>query len=51
VRHLSPLAEVLGAAQLLAAAFLFDWRAGMALVGVLLIFVGYVLDRPPRADG
>ncbi len=50
MRHLSTLAEVLGAALILAAAFLFDWRGGLALVGVLLMFVGYAIDRP-QADG
>ncbi len=48
MRHLSSLLELVGAALLLAAALLFDWRAGMALFGVLLMFVGYAIDRPTR---
>lgn len=45
-RHLSTTAELLGLGAVLAAAFLFDWRAGLAIVGAFLLLVGYALDRP-----
>ncbi len=50
MRLLSTLLEILGMALFLAGAYLIDWRVGAALTGVLLVVVGFLLDRP-QADG
>lgn len=49
-QHVSSLIEALGLGLLLAAAFLFDWRAGAAVLGAVLILVGYVIDRPRAVE-
>lgn len=52
MRHLSDFLEFLGLVLIVAAVWVFDWRLGLAAVGVLLVLVGWVLDRPrsaPRA--
>jgi hypothetical protein len=38
--------ELLGLALIVAAVWVFDWRLGMALAGVVLVLVGWALDRP-----
>lgn len=45
--QLSTLLEALGAVCLLVAAGAWDWRAGLAVLGVLLITVSYVIDVGP----
>lgn len=41
-----------GVACLVVAAFFADWRVGLAVVGVLLVVVGYFADVPPsQPDG
>lgn len=41
---LSTLLELLGALCLLVAALAWDWRAGLAVVGVGLLVASYVYD-------
>lgn len=43
--NLSSLVELIGAACILTAAFAADWRVGVALIGVLLVAVGYLADQ------
>lgn len=45
-RHLSTVAELVGLVLIAVAAFVVDWRLGLAVVGVLLVLLGWVLDRP-----
>lgn len=45
-RHLSTVAELVGLVLVAVAAFLVDWRLGVAVVGVLLVLLGWALDRP-----
>lgn len=45
---LSTVLELLGFACVVAGAWLFDWRLGLVVVGVVLVLVGFVLDRPAR---
>lgn len=47
---LSTVVELLGLALIVAAGFLFDWRLGLALVGVLLVVVGLAIDRPRAVE-
>jgi hypothetical protein len=38
---------------LVVAAAVFDWRLGLAVAGLVLVLVGFALDRPapPGVDG
>lgn len=53
MRHLSTPVELVGLLLLIAAAVLFDWRLGLAVAGLVLVLVGFALDRPapPGVDG
>lgn len=48
-RHLSDALELLGLILIVAAAWVFDWRLGVAFLGALLVLVGWLLDRPGTA--
>ena len=43
---LSTVVELLGLLAVAAAAWLFDARLGLAVAGVVLVVVGFALDRP-----
>lgn len=45
---ISNVAELLGACLLLIAAAAWDWRALVAVVGLALLGVGFLLDVPER---
>lgn len=47
---LSTVVELVGVLCLLVAAFAVDWRLGVALVGVLLLAAGFLLDVSDRAE-
>lgn len=46
MRHVSTLFELIGLAIAAVGVWLFDWRAGVIMFGVTLVFVGYALGRP-----
>ena len=46
MRPLSDFLELLGLALIVFAAWRFDWRLGVAVAGVVLVLVGWALDRP-----
>ena len=46
MRAFSTVIELVGLALIVFAAFVVDWRLGAAVLGALLVFVGFVLDRP-----
>jgi hypothetical protein len=43
---LSSLIEVAGALAVVAGAWLFDWRAGLVVLGLVLILAGWAIDSP-----
>lgn len=43
----STLVELLGLAAVVFGVWLFDWRAGVLVGGIVLAFLGYVLDAVP----
>lgn len=43
---LSTLLEMLGLATVVAAGWLVDFRLGLAVLGLVLVLFGFVLDRP-----
>jgi hypothetical protein len=45
----SSVAELLGLAALVAGAALFDYRAGLIVLGLVLILIGWALDRGDTA--
>jgi hypothetical protein len=47
--RLSSLIEALGLVAVVAGAALFDWRAGLIVLGLVLLLVGIVLDPPRRS--
>ena len=49
-RHLSDVLELLGLLLIATAAWMFDWRLGMAVAGALLVLVGWTLDRPRAVE-
>jgi uncharacterized membrane protein len=50
-RAFSTVVELVGFALVLGAAFWWDLRAGMAVLGVLLVLTGFLLDRPRQVSG
>jgi len=52
--RLSTPLEVVGLLLVVVAAYFVDWRLALAVAGLLLVLVGFALDRPtgpPGADG
>jgi hypothetical protein len=45
----STVVELLGVLFIIAAAFAWDWRMGLAIVGVALVLAGFVLDHDDPA--
>jgi hypothetical protein len=45
---LSSLIEVLGLSALVVGAALFDYRAGLIVLGLVLLLVGRAIDGPSR---
>ena len=43
--ELADVLAVLGALLMTTAAFLFDWRAGLLVIGLLLLLLGLLLAR------
>lgn len=50
LRILSSLLEVLGLGAVTGGAFLFDWRLGVMVAGVVLVLLGFVTDPPRRPE-
>lgn len=50
MRIASTLAEVLGLLAVTIGAYLFDWRAGLIVGGLVLVLVGLALDPPRRSE-
>lgn len=48
---LSTLLELLGVAGLVIAAAAFDWRAGVAVVAVVLLAAGYLVGAMEEQQG
>lgn len=45
MRLLSTMVECAGLALIVAAAAVWDWRLGAAVAGLVLVLVGFALDR------
>jgi len=45
MRIVSSLVEAVGLAAFVAGFVLFDWRAGLIAFGLVLVLVGFALDR------
>lgn len=43
---LSTLAELLGLAAVIVGAYLVDWRLAVIVGGLVLVLIGWALDRP-----